>query len=514
MKIAFILILIIYMCAMVVTGLYGLKKEETFGDFLVGGGKIHGVFLGMAAQVSDVCPWILFLLPGMIYIYGAGRVWIGVGLFLGMLINWQLIPYRMKRYSARSREMFTVPEFFGERFKDDKNILKFISSSLIIFFTSIFTIAFMVCLKNMISCISVANSNIILFIIVVSAVLYTVIGGMKSLVLSDLIQGGLTVLFLAVIIVLAFTQYGPVEIVRNIMNSGVPGGASIYMNVLYDEGVSINPLDVISEISLGMCCIGTSQTVVKFIAMPKGKSINKGRRVAVVFTFIVVVLASVAGVIGRAILYPEIVSEYNVNHSGIFTRMIEALANTNPSLEIICAICAVAVIAAGQAVLDTGIFTVGTCLYNDVLKGMLLRRIEIKNDTLFARISIIVIGFVLYVISAVIDIDASVVMRFAWIGLGVSLGPVMVMSLSWRRMNIAGAAWGFFAGPVMAVIWNFVKIVNYNGKHVTLNELTGLGAVIPAFLFGVLMILFVSLITKDVSNDVKKEFEKVKNRIA
>ena len=47
----------------------------------------------------------------------------------------------------------------------------------------------------------------------------------------------------------------------------------------------------------------------------------------------------------------------------------------------------------------------------------------------------------------------------AWAGLGSAFGPIVVMSLFWRRTNLPGAIAGMVTGGLTVIIWDYIPLV-------------------------------------------------------
>ena len=93
------------------------------------------------------------------------------------------------------------------------------------------------------------------------------------------------------------------------------------------------------------------------------------------------------------------------------------------------------------------------------------------------------------------------IVSFAWAGLGASFGPVMLCSLFWRRTSYAGALCGIIAGGASVFIWKFLVK--------PLGGVFGIYELLPAFFIGLIVIILVSLITKEPSKEITDEFDKV-----
>jgi len=79
------------------------------------------------------------------------------------------------------------------------------------------------------------------------------------------------------------------------------------------------------------------------------------------------------------------------------------------------------------------------------------------------------------------------IVSFAWAGFGATFGPIMLCSLFWKRANKYGAIAGMIGGGAMVFLWKYV-IAKVGGVF-AIYEL------LPAFLFGLLLIVVVSLAT-------------------
>lgn len=73
-------------------------------------------------------------LPGSIYALGTGQAWIAIGLGLGTIANWLIIAKPLRAYTIVANNSMTLPEFFGNRYHDEKKILLGISSAIIVVF--------------------------------------------------------------------------------------------------------------------------------------------------------------------------------------------------------------------------------------------------------------------------------------------------------------------------------------------------------------------------------------------
>ena len=119
------------------------------------------------------------------------------------------------------------------------------------------------------------------------------------------------------------------------------------------------------------------------------------------------------------------------------------------------------------------------------------------------RIVVIVIAIVALFIAS--DPNSGSIMGLvenAWGVFGAAFGPVILLSLFWKRTTYQGAIAGMVAGGAMVFFWKLVLK--------PLGGMFGIYELLPAFLFSALVIVVVSLLTKKPNADMDSEFDRVK----
>ena len=88
-------------------------------------------------------------LPGVAYWCGlADAFWTAFGLAIGTYLNWLIVAKRLRGYSVVADNAITLPDFFSNRFRENKKVLMMISSIFIlVFFTVYASSCFVTCGK-------------------------------------------------------------------------------------------------------------------------------------------------------------------------------------------------------------------------------------------------------------------------------------------------------------------------------------------------------------------------------
>jgi len=122
-----------------------------------------------------------------------------------------------------------------------------------------------------------------------------------------------------------------------------------------------------------------------------------------------------------------------------------------------------------------------------------------------SRYTVAGVAIIAFIIALNPDSSIMGLVSNAWAGLGASFGPIVLMSLFWRRTNLYGAIAGIVSGGLTVIIWDYIPLVN--GK--TLYEVTGLYSLVLGFAISIILIIAISLCTKAPSKEILEEFDDV-----
>jgi sodium/proline symporter len=84
----------------------------------------------------------------------------------------------------------------------------------------------------------------------------------------------------------------------------------------------------------------------------------------------------------------------------------------------------------------------------------------------------------------------------AWAGFGSAFGPVIILSLFWRRFTYKGALAGVISGALVDVLW----LAFLSGK-------TGIYELIPGFAVSMVVAILVTLLDKKPSEEITAIFD-------
>ena len=160
-----------------------------------------------------------------------------------------------------------------------------------------------------------------------------------------------------------------------------------------------------------------------------------------------------------------------------------------------------AILAAAMSTADSQLLASASAFANDVYKPILRKNESSDKEMLWAsRFVVLIIAVIALVIAS--NPNSGTIMGLvenAWGVFGAAFGPVIMLSLFWKRFNFAGAVSGIVTGAVVDILW-LVFLKDF-----------GLYEIIPGFIAGLVVSVVVSLATKAPTDDVTAIFDKVKN---
>ncbi len=496
-----------YLIMMIVIGAIYMKQNNNSEDYFLGGRNLNGFMAALSAQASDMSGWLLMGLPGAVYALGTGEAWIAIGLFIGTVCNWLFISGRLRRYTIRANNSLTLPMYFENRFHDKKKILLFVSSLIIVIFFLVYTASALAAGGKLFTSVFHIDYKIALTIGAIVILTYTFMGGFMAVCATDFIQGTLMLIGLLVVPIVAYILLGANSIGATLEASGVAGGQASYLNLFHDGGEPIKAVSIISNLAWGLGYCGMPHILVRFMAVRDEKELKKSKSVAIIWVALSLTFACLIGVIGRAYLYPTILgTDGAASTESVFIEMITKLFTVQFAMPFVGGLFLCGILAAIMSTADSQLLVTASSVAEDIYKGILKKDADDAKVLLVSRITVIVVAIIAYLIALNPNNSIMGLVSNAWAGFGAAFGPIVVLSLFWKRTNFAGALAGIISGALAVIVWDYIPLVS--GQ--TLGKATGLYSLVVGFALSLVCIIVASLATPAPSAEMLQEFEDVK----
>lgn len=495
----------LYLLMMILIGIIFSRGNDDTGDFYLGGRGLSPLVTAMSAEASDMSSWLLMGIPGLAYISGiADPFWTCLGLAAGTYLNWLLVSKRLRKYTEKIGAI-TVPEYFSKRYGDKKNLLTAVSAVIIVLFFIPYTASGFAACGKLFNTLFGVNY---FFAMVVSAIiisLYCTLGGFKAVSTTDFVQGACMSAALIIVICFGVVQAGGINAV--IENAkALPGFLSITSSYDQASGAS-KPYGVLQSISMlawGLGYFGMPHILVRFMAISDPEKLKISRRVASVWVVIAMGIAILIGIVGLVLSNEGIIPylEGSGNTERVIIYISDFLSSFGIFPAIIAGIILAGMLAATMSTADSQLLAAASAISSDLLQDFGRKKFSDDTSVKIAKITVIIISAIAVVIAY--DPDSSVfsIVSFAWAGFGATFGPVMLLSLFWRRSNRQGAIACMISGAIMVFLWKYV--ISGLGGPFAIYEL------LPAFIVALGVNIAVSLATPAPDKEVLEIYDKAK----
>ena len=148
---------------------------------------------------------------------------------------------------------------------------------------------------------------------------------------------------------------------------------------------------------------------------------------------------------------------------------------------------------------DSQLLAASSSASHDILQDAMHLNLSEKGSIVAARTTVMIIAVLGVVIARNPASSVFSIVSFAWAGFGASFGPVIILSLYWKRLNKIGALCGMISGGLSVLVYKFM--VRPLGGILDIYEL------LPAFLVALFVAVIVSLCTSKPSKEIEEEFE-------
>ena len=501
-QICIMIAIIAYLVVVVTIGFIYSKKTTNVGDFYLGGRRLGPLVSAMSAEASDMSSYLLMGLPGLAYLSGIADVgWTAIGLAVGTYLNWLFVAKRLRNYSARI-DAITIPDYFSKRYNEKKILMAIAAVVIIVFFVPYTGSGFAACGK-LFGTVFGIDYHVAMIISAIVIVGYTALGGFNAASMSDLIQSIIMTVALIIVLVFGVSQAGGWGAVMENAKS-LPGYFS--MNNTYDAATGTSnpytPLTVVSTLAWGLGYCGMPHILLRFMAIENPEKVKTSRRIASVWVVIAMAVAVVIGIVGLAVVNKGVM-EPLADHETIIIQLSNLLSGNGIFFALVAGLILAGILASTMSTADSQLLAASSSASENILGGIFNVNLSEKAKMIVARSVLVLIAAIGIIIAWNPDSSIFGIVSFAWAGFGAAFGPVIVLSLFWKRSNKYGAIAGMITGGVMVFVWKFVIA--------DLAPILKIYELLPAFIIGLIVNVIVSLITPEPEEEIKKAFEDVKN---
>jgi sodium/proline symporter len=485
-----IIAFLIYVSIVLAIGFYAYVRTKSAGDYFLGGRQLSPTVAAISAGASDMSGWVLLGLPGYAYLAGLEAAWISIGLVIGVAANWLLMAKRLRIYSAQLDDAVTLPAYLQRRFSDPSPWLKSIASVSILLFFLFYVGSGLIAGGKLFTEVFGFDYQIAVFVSVALILLYTLFGGFLAVSWTDVFQGILMLLALVAVPVLVINQSGGMGDFAAQIDLKNPELLNIFTSA---DGQTLGWMTIISAMGWGLGYFGQPHILARFKALRSPEDTGRAATIGISWALLCYMLAILVGLSGVAFL-----DEPLVDSEKVFIALTSLIFHP-----LVAGVLLAAILAAIMSTVDSQLLVCSASLAEDLYPLVAKKPLSQEKRLQVGRIAVVVLA--LLATSFAMNPDSKVldVVSYAWAGLGASLGPAVLVSVYWRGMTAWGAMAGVIVGALTVVIWSRLD-----------GGLFDLYALVPGFIFAIIAIVVVSLLSKSKLNPVVvKQFDQMHSQL-
>ena len=472
------IVFIVYLVFMIGVGLFFFLRSKGAGEkeYFLGGRKMGPWVSALSAGASDMSTWVLMGLPTAIYAKGLGQVWIAVGLAIGYALSWLFEAKRLRAFSIVSDDAITIPQYLTRRFKSKSYALQVVCAVIFLIAYTIYAASSISAAGTLFNKVIGIDTNIAMYLAAAIIIGYTFLGGFSAVCWTDFFQG---------LLMLGALLLAPL-FALNLMNI-TPEAIAAETPAFYNPITSWQ--DIASGLGWGLGYFGMPHIIIRFLSVRSQKDIRKSAGIGISWTTLILIFAALVGIFGRQMLAYD---AEMVKNETVFITMVRQMFPA-----VISGILLSAILAASMSTADSQLLAAASAFSSDVYKPIVRGNKASDREMLWTgRMVVLIIAVVALVIAT--NPESGTIMSLvsnAWGVFGAAFGPVILLSLFWKRLNFFGALSGIVAGAAVDIAW------------LAFLSDTGLYEIIPGFAAGLIVAVVVSLVTKKPAREVEELFE-------
>lgn len=473
--------IIVYMVIMLWIGWYAFRKTSNLTDYMLGGRSLGPAVTALSAGAADMSGWLLMGLPGAIYLNGMVDAWIAIGLTIGAYLNWLLVAPRLRVYTQVSNDSITIPSYLENRLKDKSRLLRIASGLIILVFFTFYVSSGMVAGGKFFLSSFGLNYHAGLLIVSTVVIAYTLFGGFLAVSYTDFVQG--LIMFFALLLV-------------PIIGVFVTGGFSETVSTIKEVDPNLlsffsgaSAIGIISAVAWGLGYFGQPHIIVRFMAISSVKETKSARRIGIGWMFLSLFGAIATALVGIA-YYHQNTGAKLVDSETVFIALGQIFFHP-----FIAGIMLAAVLAAVMSTISSQLIVTSSALIEDLYKAVFNKDADDRHYVFLGRMAVLIVSIIAMILAWPNKESILKLVSFAWAGFGASFGPIILLSLYWRKITAVGALTGMVAGAITVGVWGNIE---------SLSDM--LYEIVPGFLICLVVTYFVSLMTYRENPEIEREF--------
>lgn len=426
-------VLISYLVAVILIGVYMRRRVHNEADFLAAGGKLGALVGGCTIAATQMSAGTAIGTVGFHYNSGYNYAWIWLAIWAAYLIMVFVMAPKMKAL-FHSHGALTVPDLLGTRY--DSKAIRVVSVIALLVGFGLTIVAELVGGAYVLETVFGVPKTAGVLIIAAVFIAYTLLGGLFAIAYTDLLQMAVFLLGFAIAVPYAIHRAGGFEAMNERLAEIGPS--------LVGNGVPASALAGVG-IAFFIMMLGYPIIAIRFYSIRDTRTIRRAVGISIICQAFIAVSVAILGVSAR-VLYPDL-STPDLATTTIATDLLPPLLG---------GLLLAAIMAAIQSTVSAVLLMLGSAVSHDIVKKTLGVELSDKKQLLLTRGVVLLMGLV----PIPLALNPLPLIQQIWINAAVLIGSAFavpsLLGLVWRRATGPGALAAMVGGIGTASVWLIV----------------------------------------------------------
>ena len=454
-------VVVLYLLVMLFIGWYSSTRITNNTDFVVAGRRLGPLLMAGTLAATEIGGGSsLGVVQNGMSGYGLSAAWYIIAMGIAFVILSFLAP------KFRGATVKTVPEYFRRRYGKGSGLITAIIMFLpLIGLTAGQFIASSVILSTMLG----INYQVAVIIVAVVVTIYSIMGGLWSVTLTDFIQVFLIVIGMIIAVPFAMNYAGGWG---NVL-ANVPEGT---MNLF--EGY--NGFAIISLVIMYVATFSVGQEAVsRFYAARDGKAAKGGAWIAAGINFIYAFIPTVLGIITLALIN---MGKFNAaDFEAVGARYALPVLAMEVMPAIICGLLFSGIISATMSSSDSDLLGAGSIFANDIYKAVIKPDATDAQVMKMTKIMMCIVGIASMFIALFNTQSLITILMFCFTLRAAGTFFPYVLGHYWKKASTIGTIASLIAGTIVVVYLDQFSHGDLFGIHFSQTIVPGLVAALICF---------------------------------
>lgn len=442
-----LIVMIAYLALLIAWGVYQGRKVKTDSDYSIAGRTLPGWIAALSERATGESSWALLGLPGAAYAMGLTEIWTALGCVAGIVFAWVVLSWRLQREAAKY-EANTYTDYIARKHSELERWIRPVASATIVFFFFFYVGAQFLGGGKTLHTMFDIDARLGMFITAAIIVPYTIYGGFRSVVYTDMIQAIVMIITLVAgpIVGIIYIADHPGVFANSIPQALQLAGPS-YLSMTNAMGGFMAGIIIVGGFSWFFGYLGGQpQLSMRFMAIKDFRQAKKGRNVGIVWTVIAYIGALSLGWIGLAIFGPDGLQDQEYVMPAVLLEIFPP---------VIAAILITGAIAAMISTADSLLILSATEFSENLLKPALKERGNdrkknlVRSRAVTAALAVIALVIAYYSPANLIYTLVS----YVWAGIGGTFSIVILFSLFWKKYHGKAVLVTVITGLAFTIFW-------------------------------------------------------------